>query len=185
MQCRSQRLTTTHLILLPQVLPPLSRLWFDIATNIPKAQQRHLCLRQLCNPPLEILQRTPSTCWRLERWIDCMHRKTRFRIPYRQNPTNAKTPNTTSILTRYSSVHQNSPPHPMRNKLAIPQSPHQLPKHLSRALQPKPFLHTRIAKPKTRYTRRHNMECLGYRTTHIRYVLRFCQRIDDALDLYE
>jgi hypothetical protein len=79
----------------------------------------------------------------------------------------------------------NLPSGPMSNELCIPQPLHQPLKHLCRAMQPKVLLHTRIAKPKTRYTWRYNMESLLCAVDMTWQRVWICQSIDDALDLDE
>jgi hypothetical protein len=52
-------------------------------------------------------------------------------------------------------------------------------------MQPKPFFHTRITKPKTRYARRHNVESLLRAFRKARQGVWIRQSINNALDFDE
>jgi hypothetical protein len=52
-------------------------------------------------------------------------------------------------------------------------------------MQPKPFFHTRITKPKSRYARRHNVESLLRAVCMAWQSMWICQSVNNALDFDE
>ena len=117
-----------------------------------------------------------------------MHRPTTLWMSQCQRATYTKSPS--KSVSNYATKAKTTetfdlPSRPMSNKLCISQPPHQSLEYVCCPVQPKSLFHTRITKPKSRYTRRHNMESLlcTVRMTWQRVWIR--QPIDDALDLDE
>lgn len=73
----------------------------------------------------------------------------------------------------------------MRYILIIPQPPHYRIKYFRRLSQPKSFDCPRIAEPKTRYARHHDMERLLCSSAKARQAVRIGQCVDDFLNFDE